>query len=394
MLGQPQEARLRQPSGNMKTTAHNGKRVAIIGGGINGLCTAWALSREGHPVELFERAELVGQTSRASTKLLHGGLRYLENGEFRLVREALRERQWWLATVPALTRPLQLLLPVYRTGSRSRWKLKLGLSLYDRLAGAGNLGRHQWHDVQTLATMAPDLKPRGLLGAFTFYDGQMDDYRLGLWVAEQTQKAGARLHCREEVLGIGTDGGVTTPHRTDYFDVVVNAAGPWAEQLLQRSGIQPRHHLDLIRGSHLLVERQTSCGYLLEAPQDHRPFFVLPYQGKTLLGTTEERQTLGDGVHCTDEECCYLTEAYNTYFRRPLRSPEIVGRFAGIRPLIRSASNPQKATREYAVERHGRVVTVFGGKWTTARALGERVAAEVVEILKEGRPAQPAARTR
>lgn len=372
---------MRQLSRSMKGAAPHGKRVAIVGGGINGLCTAWALSREGHPVELFERAELVGQTSRASTKLLHGGLRYLENGEFRLVREALRERQWWLATVPALTRPLQLLLPVYRTGSRSRWKLKIGLSLYDRLAGPGNLGRHQWHDVRTLATMAPDLNPRGLLGGFTFYDGQMDDHRLGLWVAEQAQKAGARLHCRQQVLGISADGGVTTAHRTEYFDVVVNAAGPWAEQLLQRSGIQPHHHLDLIRGSHLLLERKTSRGYLLETPQDRRPFFVLPYQGQTLLGTTEERQTLDDDVRCTDEESRYLTEAYNTYFRQPVRCREIVGRFAGVRPLIRSASNPQQTTREYAVERHGRIVTVFGGKWTTARALGVRVTAEVNDVL-------------
>lgn len=374
---------MRELSQSMKGFVHRGKRVAVIGGGINGLCTAWALSRAGHRPELLERAELVGQTSRASTKLLHGGLRYLENGEFRLVREALRERQWWLATVPALARPLQLLLPLYRTGSRSRWKLKMGLALYDRLAGAGNIGRHQWHGVRTVTAMAPDLNPQGLLGAFTFYDGQMDDHRLGLWVAEQAEKAGARLRCGEEVLGVGPDGSVTTAHQTEHFDAVVNAAGPWAERLLRNSGIRSRHHLDLIKGSHLLIDRDMSRGYLLEAPQDRRPVFVLPYQGRTLIGTTEKRQTLEGAVCCTDEETRYLTEAYDAYFRSPIRSHEIVERFAGLRPLIRSASNPQKTTREYAVERCGRLVTVFGGKWTTARALGERVASEIVEVLAQ-----------
>lgn len=385
---------MRQPLQSVKRPDHHGKRVAVIGGGINGLCIAWALSRSGYQAELFERAELVGQTSRASTKLLHGGLRYLENCEFRLVREALRERQWWLATVPALTRPLQLLLPLYRTGSRSRWKLKVGLSLYDRLAGAGNIGRHQWHDARLVAAMAPDLNPQGLLGGFTFYDGQMDDYRLGLWVAEQAQRAGALLHCDEEVFRVGLDGRVTTATRTERFDAVVNAAGPWAEQLLQRSGIQSRHRLDLIRGSHLLLDREISRGYLLEAPQDRRPFFVLPYQSGTLLGTTEERQALDDDVRCTDDETRYLTEAYNTYFRQPLCSHEIAGRFAGLRPLIQSASNPQQTTREYAVERKGRLVTVFGGKWTTARALGERVAVEVAEVVKGGSPLEVVARNR
>ena len=355
--------------------------IAVVGGGINGLCCAWELARRGHGVVLFERGELLSGTSGASTKLLHGGLRYLENGEIRLVREALAERAWWLANVPEHTAPLPLLLPVYRGRSRPRWTLKIGLWLYDRLAGASSIAPHRWLDAESVRRRAPGLHPHGLLGAFLFYDGQMDVRALGIWVAGQARAAGARLHTGESVLRIERDGRHETPRGERRFDRIVNAAGAWSVRLLEQSGIEPAVRLDHVRGSHLLVDRPLSEGFLLQVPGARRIFFVLPYGRRTLIGTTEVRQTLDEPIVCSAAERDYLIRAYNAHFSEPLDPDDVAETFAGLRPLIRSAADPGRATREYLIQRDGALVNCFGGKWTTARALARAVAEEA------GRPA-------
>ena len=349
-------------------------KTAVVGGGINGLASAWALARAGHEVTLFERDGLMGETSSASTKLLHGGLRYLEHGQIRLVYEALRERNWWLRQVPDLTHPLRLVVPVYRTSSRPRWKLKTGLWLYDRLAGRDRIGSHQWLGPGELTELAPDLDATGLMGGYAFYDGQMDDYRLGLWVANQVRGLGGAIHEGEAVARVDTEGGVVTDAGSYRFDAVANVAGPWAEALNERSGVPCGYHLDLIRGSHLLFEGEPGAGFLLESPRDGRAFFALPYQGRRLVGTTEVRQDLDQPIACSQAERDYLLEAHNHYFREQRGAGDIVEAFAGVRPLIRSSEDPTKVSREHKLECRGRLVTVYGGKWTTARRLGEKVA--------------------
>jgi glycerol-3-phosphate dehydrogenase len=348
--------------------------VAVVGGGINGLCSAWELALRGHVVDLFERGDLLCGTSSASTKLLHGGLRYLESGHIRLVREALRERAWWLANVPEHTAPIPLLLPIYRGRGRPRWILKLGLWLYDRLAGPANIARHRWLGADSLRERAPELSPDGLLGAYLFYDGQMDEPALGAWVARQAASAGVRLRTGEAVCRIDTGGALRTVQGAYRFDRIVNAAGAWAVRLLQDSEIESAVQLDHVRGSHLIVERAPANGYLLQIPNERRIFFVLPYRGRTLLGTTEVRQTLDEPVVCGAEEMEYLIRAYNAHFRRPLAADDVVETFAGLRSLIGSAEDPRRSSREYLVERRGALVNVYGGKWTTARALGRKVA--------------------
>ena len=350
----------------------------MVGGGINGLASAWALLQAGHDVTLFERDGLMQATSSASTKLLHGGLRYLEHGQLRLVYEALHERNWWLRQVPELAHPIQLVVPVYDGFSRPRWKLKAGLWLYDRLAGGGRLGRHRWHDPDQLQALAPDLDRAGLQGGYTFYDGQMDDYRLGLWVAEQVRALGGAVHEGEPVERLDTAGGVVTTAGAHAFDRVANVAGPWAEALNQRSGVPCGYHLDLIRGSHILFDEPLGAGFLLESPRDGRAFFALPYQGQTLVGTTEVRQDLDQPIACSEAERDYLLEAYNHYFRDRKQAADIAATFAGVRPLIRAGSDPTRVSREYKLERRGALVTVYGGKWTTARRLGQKVAETLV----------------
>jgi len=347
-------------------------KVAVVGGGINGVMSAWALALNGCSVDLFERGLLMGATSSASTKLLHGGLRYLEQGHLRLVREALHERRWWMIRAPHLAKPLEIRVPVYKYSRRPGWMIRCGLALYDWLAGKASLGRSHWCSREEILAGYADLRSDDLLGAFAFFDGQMDDHALGLWAAEKAAAAGVKMHTETAVEAIAPDATVTIDGKRCCYDRVVNAAGPWARQLLDASGITTRHDLDLVRGSHILLNRSCESGFLLQSPSDGRICFVLPHQGKTLVGTTEVRQKLSEPICCSSEEKNYLLELYRHYF--PSRQAEICEVFSGLRPLIRSHANPNKATREYAIETTHKLVTVYGGKWTTSRALGLRVA--------------------
>src|SRR5215468_12777148 len=237
-------------------------KVAVVGGGINGVMSAWALALKGCSVDLFERGRLMGATSSASTKLLHGGLRYLEQGHLKLVREALHERRWWMMRAPHLAKPLQIRLPIYKESRRPAWMVWCGLTLYDWLAGQASLGRSQWCSRDEILCACNDLRAEGLLGAYTFYDGHMDDHALGLWAAEKATEAGIRIHTDTRVEAISPDATVRVDGRSITFDRVVNAAGPWARELLDASGIAARHDMDLVRGSHLLLDRPCESAFL------------------------------------------------------------------------------------------------------------------------------------
>ncbi len=361
-------------------------KIAVVGGGINGLCTAWQLAKAGYRVELFERDRLMQATSKSSSKLLHGGLRYLENYEFRLVGEALRERAWWLRQAPHLANPIKLYLPVYTYSQRAAWLMRSGLWLYDRLAGAHNINNHNRLSLNSFKAQTPELHHEDLKAGFTFYDAQMDDYQLGLWVAEQAQATGVSLREHCEVIHIDEQGKLEyiTKNKagggTRQFDRIINVTGPWSESILQNSGIHSKYQLDLVRGSHILFEEPLKQGYFLEVPNERRIFFALPYQGKTLIGTTEIRQAIDDPIEITEEEKYYLLDVFNHYFRSKKRFNDIAGSFAGLRPLIKSTASPEKTTREYALENRGRVLTIFGGKWTTSRALANKVVKEITAM--------------
>lgn len=352
-------------------------RIAVIGGGINGLCSAWQLAEAGYQVTLFERDGLMQATSRASSKLLHGGLRYLEQGEFRLVHEALKERRWWLDHSPQLTRRLPLLYPLYHGSRRSRWQLKIGLALYDFFAGRTGIGRHRWLTPTQIQRCSPYLNTDGLTGAYLFFDGQMDDYRLGLWVAEQCRKRGVVLLEHQPVIQVTPDACLQLQAGWQTFDRIINVAGPWSEDLLQRSQLTPAQSLDLVRGSHLLLPGIGRYGHMLEVPNSPRIAFALPYQSHCLLGTTEVRQQLHEPIACSEAERDELLAVYNQYFTPKVTAADVLESFAGVRPLLKSSHDSSRASREYRLHWQQQLLTVSGGKWTTARALARQVVAQV-----------------
>lgn len=359
-------------------------KIAVIGGGINGLCVSWEAARRGAHVTVFEKNKITSQTSSASSKLLHGGLRYLENLDLKLVKEALAERAWWLENVPELSNPIELHLPLFNSSIRSKAKYKIGLWLYDTLAGKKNIKNHQWLSKELFSEKNGPIKTKGLNGGFVFYDGQMNDYELGCWVAKQAVLNGVQIKEEQSVSRVDINGRIyftSGGHKTgekqidssSNFDFVINASGSYTEQLLIDSGILPAHQLDHIRGSHLIIDRSLSHGYLFEIPKNKRVFFVLPYNNQTLIGTTEVRQSLSDPIVCSSAELEYLITAYNHYFNQNIDKKDIIQCFSGLRPLIKSDNNFSKSSREYAIQHNEKLITIYGGKWTTARVLAKHV---------------------
>jgi len=269
---------------------------------------------------------------------------------------------------------LPMIYPIFKNGRRSRGLLTAGLWLYRLLSLGSKLPAPRWLSKVEFAQLKPNLKTEDLIGGYRFYDGQMDDYSLGMWVAKQCREAGVKVIENTIVKKIQPDGKLETQDDVSYsFDRIVNAAGPWAEELLQQSGLSSSVKLDLVRGSHLIVNRYCGQAYLLEVPGERRIFFVLPWKDKTLVGTTEVRQELNDPITCSKEEVNYLLRAYNHWMTDAITEEDIDSTFAGLRPLLSSSDDPSRLTREYAIRRERQLVNVFGGKWTTSCALADKV---------------------
>ncbi|MBA1274212.1 glycerol-3-phosphate dehydrogenase [Stutzerimonas azotifigens] len=363
--------------------------LAIIGGGINGVGIAADAAGRGLSVFLCERDDFASHTSSASSKLIHGGLRYLEHYEFRLVREALAEREVLLAKAPHIVKPLRFVLP-HRPHLRPAWMIRAGLFLYDNLGKRKKLPGSRGLRFDTQSPLNPTIT-RG----FEYSDCWVDDARLVVLNAMSARENGARLHTRTECLGARRVEGVweVDLRKPDgqRFSIrakaLVNAAGPWVarfigENLQQRSP----YGIRLIQGSHVIVPRlyEGDQAFIMQN-EDRRIVFAIPYLGRyTLIGTTD-REYQGDPaqVKITDEEIAYVLGVTNTHFRKQLTPADVLHTFSGVRPLCDDESdNPSAVTRDYTLALAAEVdqaplLSVFGGKLTTYRKLAESAMAQL-----------------
>jgi glycerol-3-phosphate dehydrogenase len=364
--------------------------LLVIGGGINGAGVAADAAGRGLSVCLAEQGDLASGTSQASSKLVHGGLRYLEHYEFRLVREALAEREVMLERAPHIVWPLRFVLPI-ADGLRSRLRLRAGLFLYDHLAARRRIPASNAIDLTSDA--AGRALRAGFLHGFSYWDCWVDDARLVVLNARLAAAKGAAIRTRTRVTALHRGDDTWTVsldaagHREDCrARVVVNAAGPWAGSVaaLARANALPDEiKLRLVKGSHIVVPRINGAedAYLFQNI-DGRVVFVLPFERDfTLIGTTEVPVgTTPVAPACTPEEEDYLVAAANRFLAQPLTRNDIVWRFAGVRPLQagETETNPSALSRDYQIELSGHafgsaLLTILGGKITTYRCLAEAV---------------------
>ena len=359
--------------------------LAIIGGGINGAGIARDAAGRGWSVYLCEQGDLGSATSSASTKLIHGGLRYLEHYEFRLVREALMEREVLWAIAPHIVWPLRFVLPHHR-GLRPAWLLRLGLFLYDHIGGRRALPATKTLDLRQDPAGHP-LKPAFTRG-FEYSDCWVEDSRLVVLNARDAADRGATIETRTRCLSAERTGETwtitvqsNTHQRTLRARTLVNAAGPWvAETLGTVIRANAPAKIRLVQGSHIVIRRKyphDRCYIFQNA--DSRIFFAIPYERDfTLIGTTDhDWQGAPGAVKISDDEITYLCAGASAYFREPVTPADVVWTYTGVRPLYDDgATAAQEATRDYvlsldAPEGQGALLSVFGGKITTHRRLAE-----------------------
>ena len=376
--------------------------VFVIGGGINGASIARDAVGRGYSVMLAEMNDLASGTSSAATKLVHGGLRYLEHYEFRLVHEALAEREVLWANAPHIIRPLRFVLPHHK-GLRPAVVLRAGLAMYDYMGGRRLLPPTKTLDLRTHVTGKP-LKGDFRTG-FEYSDCWVDDARFVVLNARDAADKGAVIRTRTKVTSVRRDGDQRTIDMSDADGkktrvrarLVVNAAGPWVDDVITGAmGKNGAHNVRLVKGSHIVVNKlydHDRCYIFQNA--DGRIIFAIPYEGDfTLIGTTDlDYHDDPKDVKITEAETDYLCAAASEYFAKPVTREQIAWTYSGVRPLFDDgASAAQEATRDYVLKvdgnkTDGATINVFGGKLTTSRRLAESVLEKIEEVLGKKGPA-------
>jgi glycerol-3-phosphate dehydrogenase len=362
---------------------HTDHDVIVIGGGINGVCIARDASGRGLSTLLLEMNDLASATSSESTKLIHGGLRYLEYYDFKLVAESLRERERMLSIAPHIVRPLQFILP-HEPHLRPAWMIRIGLFLYDHLGGRTILPKSRHVQFSEHSPLQ-----QKFTNGFVYSDSAVDDARLVVLNALDSVERGARIKTNAECIGIAEENGIWhvqyKNHKgeiiTNTAPILINATGPWVRSFMDKFNLSKTDtpHIKLVRGSHIVVPRlyEDSYAYILQQ-QDNRIVFAIPYENDyTLIGTTEETHTdLSVKPEISNEETDYLCKAINSYFNRNITPEDIIWSYSGVRPLFDDGhASASATTRDYKIindDHNGaQLLSIFGGKITTSRQLAE-----------------------
>jgi glycerol-3-phosphate dehydrogenase len=360
--------------------------LIVVGGGINGAAIANLAAQAGASCALLEKGDFAGGTSGKSTKLLHGGLRYLENFEINLVHESLKERfiQW--QAVPYLVRPLAFVVPVYRGDMRPLWMMKLGVWFYDLLAGRYRIGRQRSLSAAEIAGLAPGINRDGLEGGVEYFDAQMDDARIclenvlmarlrGAETANYTQVEDFIKDTQQRAIGVRTRDVFSGERRELFASRIIVAAGPWSDALIEKDVPHSLRRLRPTKGVHIVYRGEISShAFLLQSRRDKRIFFVIPFKGNSLIGTTDtDFHQNPDEVKAEEADIEYLLqEAGRVFPNITFDRSKIITTFAGIRPLVADKGDPSQVSRKHTIESSSSgVYYVMGGKYTTYRVIAE-----------------------
>jgi glycerol-3-phosphate dehydrogenase len=366
--------------------------IIVIGGGIIGCGIAREARLRGISVALFEKGDFASGTSGKTSSLIHGGIRYLEQGAFSLVRESLEERYKLLHLAPHLVSPLPFLFPIYEGRSRRKLSVQMGMALYHYFAGEKSVGPHRFLSPAQVRFMEPNLSPQGLRGAALFSDCQMDDTRLCLSVLQSAKKLGVKVFNYTEVISLIKHGRKVCGVRVrevasgNEYDVeggvIINSAGAWSDTICQMEGPLSQRHIRPTKGIHLVLPKITEKhAVVLSGREKERIFFVMPWREHSLIGTTDTDYQGDPNRIVSDEDEVKSLLSETAAFFPVVAQEKVLARFAALRPLSYSRTkNPLLRSRKERIEwTSGKMLVVSGGKFTLFRKIGERV---VDAILK------------
>lgn len=382
---------------NGKSTSFD---VIVIGAGINGAGIARDAAMRGLKVLLIEKGEIGQGTTVASTRLIHGGLRYLEHLEFGLVRESLRERETLLRIAPHLVRPLAITIPIYKQSKRGRLTIRAGMILYDLLSWGKSLPRHRMLSRAETLKQLPGLNPDGLIGSALYYDAQVEfPERLVMANVLSAQEFGAEVLTHTRVTNLVVEDGrvseVEFANEVAEAGVIINAAGPWIDFVLERVAVKSPKLIGGTKGSHIVVPPFPGApanAIYLEARSDGRPIFIIPWNKLYLIGTTDVRfEGDPDEVRCEPWEIDYLLSETNLALHAAhLTRDNIVGTYSGVRPLpVTHDKDEQSITRRHFIRQHPQLpnlLSIVGGKLTTYRSLAEECVDLIFQKLGKDSP--------
>ncbi|MGH1441104.1 MAG: glycerol-3-phosphate dehydrogenase/oxidase [Cellvibrionaceae bacterium] len=371
--------------------------LVIIGGGVQGAGVALLAQAAGYSVLQIEKNQWASGTSSKSSKLIHGGLRYLQTGQFKLVYECLTERQWMLNKMPSLVKPNWFYIPIYKDSHYSAWKIRVGLFLYSLLSGNSRYSQYKKIKKSEWSSLS-GIKQENLVAVFAYQDAQTDDAMLTRALVKRSQELGADCFEKVECLDAVPDDksgyrlklAVNDKRNNDIAYVncrtIVNATGPWVNETLSRLNKNNKPlSIELIQGSHLLISPQLSsdCFYM-EAPQDQRAVFCLPWKEGSMIGTTElAHKGRPEEATVTETEIEYLTSVIKHYF--PNYDFSVDGHFCGLRVLPVSDKKAFLRARDTIIHSDNHIISLYGGKLTGWRASAKKVLDEIDRCSLEGK---------
>jgi len=354
--------------------------VVIIGAGINGLAISKALAECNKKALVIEKKHIAAGASSHSSRLIHGGLRYLEHYEFSLVQEALHDQKYLLDKYPDLVKLRKFYLPLYKNSNRPVWMIRFGLWLYTLFS------RHGEKSIQVekndFLQEFSILKPDDLEVVFQYFDAKTDDKALTLKVAEEAKKAGVEILEETKIHDIYIDDEkilIELDERTIQTQILVNASGAWIDEVNRTFKLDSSYTIEKLSGIHLVIDRVLVPSPLFLQSSSKRIFFIIPEKETTLIGTTERSERTDiDKIEINEEDIAYLLNESNNYLKKKLSRKDVKEVFIGVRPIIKSAKNPSKMSREYKLDLHSKAETkilhIYGGKLTTFPSLAKKVA--------------------